>query len=82
MAAAGRAGVEFDPRRIQLFIGDVPVVSGGAPVTGDWEQRAAKVMTRREFSVVLDLNAGQEEASLLTTDLSEEYVRINAAYRT
>ncbi len=82
VAAAGRAGVEFDPRRIQLFIGDVPVVSGGAPVTGDWEQRAAKVMTRREFSVVLDLNAGQEEASLLTTDLSEEYVRINAAYRT
>jgi N-acetylglutamate synthase/N-acetylornithine aminotransferase len=32
--------------------------------------------------VVLDLNAGQGEASFLTTDLSEEYVRINAAYRT
>ena len=82
VAAAGRAGVDFDPRRLALFIGDVLVVSGGAPVNGDWEQRAAKVMTQQEFSVVLDLNAGQGEASFLTTDLSEEYVRINAAYRT
>ena len=82
VAAAGRAGVHFDPQRIALFIGNVPVVIDGAPVSGDWEQRAAKVMTQREFSVVLDLKAGQGEASFLTTDLSEEYVRINAAYRT
>jgi glutamate N-acetyltransferase/amino-acid N-acetyltransferase len=82
IAAAGRAGVEFDPTRLELLIGDVQVVTRGAPVSGDWEQRAGKVMREREFSVLLDLKSGDGEASLLTTDLSEEYVRINAAYRT
>ncbi len=82
IAAAGRAGVKFNLERADLFIGDVQVLRDGAPVSSDWEHRAHEDMKKREFSVVLDLKSGTEEATMLTTDLSEGYVRINAAYRT
>lgn len=81
ICAAGRAGVPFEPDRIDLFIGDVPVVRDGMVVEGDWESSAHRVMAAHEFSIVLDLKGGEGKASLLTTDLSEEYVTINADYR-
>jgi glutamate N-acetyltransferase / amino-acid N-acetyltransferase len=82
ISAAGRAGVDFNPSAVDLTIGEVLVVKDGSLVDGDWEPRAAKVMQRREFSVTLDLKSGRKDAVILTTDLSEEYVRINADYRT
>jgi glutamate N-acetyltransferase/amino-acid N-acetyltransferase len=81
IAAAGRSGVPFDPAAIDLSIGEVPIVRKGTMVEGDWESRAAEVMKLREFSVLLDLKAGRADAVILTTDLSAEYVRINADYR-
>lgn len=81
-AAAGRAGIQFDPDRLDISIGDVPVVGNGVLVAGDWESPAKEVMKRREFSILVDLKCGAGEATFLTTDLSEEYVRINADYRT
>ncbi|MBM3300969.1 MAG: bifunctional ornithine acetyltransferase/N-acetylglutamate synthase, partial [Deltaproteobacteria bacterium] len=47
----------------------------------DWESPAHEVMKRAEFSVSLDLRAGNSEAEILTADLSKEYVSINADYR-
>jgi glutamate N-acetyltransferase/amino-acid N-acetyltransferase len=81
MCAAGRAGVSFDPDRIDLFIGDVPIVKAGVLVSSDWELPAHQVMKQPEFSILLDLKHGAGEAVLLTTDLSREYVTINADYR-
>jgi glutamate N-acetyltransferase/amino-acid N-acetyltransferase len=81
IAAAGRSGVPFDPAAIDLSIGEVPIVRKGTMVDEDWEYRAAEVMELREFSVLLDLKAGRADAVILTTDLSAEYVRINADYR-
>lgn len=82
ICAAGRSGVHFDPSRIDLFIGDVPVVLHGRLAQGDWEARAAQTMKSREFSLLLDLKAGEGDARILTCDLSEDYVKINADYRT
>ena len=82
IAAAGRAGVLFDPNLADLFIGEVAVFLNGAPATGDWEEPAHTVMKLREFSVTLDLKSGTGEATLFTTDFSKDYVRINAEYRT
>jgi glutamate N-acetyltransferase/amino-acid N-acetyltransferase len=82
IAVAGGAGVEFNPDRVDLSIGTVPVVREGQLVSGDWERGAARAMKQREFSVVLNLRSGSSEAAFLTSDLSEEYVRINADYRT
>lgn len=81
VVAAGRAGVMFDPKKIDLSIGDVSIVRGGEPPAGDWESAAHEVMKRREFSILLDLNEGEAESMILTSDLSEEYVSINADYR-
>jgi len=81
ICAAGRAGVTFDPERIDLYIGDVPIVKNGLLVPEDWEPSAHKVMSSKEFTVVVDLKSGSAEALILTTDLSEEYVTINADYR-
>ncbi|MFH1112598.1 MAG: bifunctional glutamate N-acetyltransferase/amino-acid acetyltransferase ArgJ [Pseudomonadota bacterium] len=81
VCAAGRAGVPFDPDRLDLFIGDVPIVRDGILVEGDWESAAHSVMKLREFSVTLDMKAGDAQARILTTDLSRDYVSINADYR-
>ena len=53
-----------------------------APVCMDSWDEAAEIMRGREFGVRLHLNAGRGKAVVLTTDLSAEYVRINADYRT
>lgn len=82
VAAAGRAGVPFDPNRIDLFIGDVPVMVDGAIVEGDWETPAHQIMKQQSFSIMVDIKSGDAGARILTTDLTEEYVRINADYRT
>ncbi len=81
LAAAGRSGVFFDGNRVDLFIGDVPVMRDGRPADTDWELPAKQEMSKKEFRVTLDLKAGSAEATFLTTDLSAEYVRINADYR-
>ncbi len=82
LCAAGYAGPAFDPARVALDIGDVPVVRGGQPVGGDaTEQRAAAVMVRPEYDLVLDLGQGRAESRYLACDLSHEYVSINADYR-
>jgi glutamate N-acetyltransferase/amino-acid N-acetyltransferase len=81
MAAAGRAGVGFDPYRVELYINDVKVYSRGGPASANWEERAARVMTERELTITLDLAWGNSEASFITTDFSKEYVSINADYR-
>ncbi len=81
ICAAGRSGCVFDPSRLDLFIGSVQVVSNGEPASANWENAAHQVMKSREFSVLLDLHSGDGQGVILTTDLSEEYVAINADYR-
>jgi len=81
ICAAGRAGVAFDPDRIDLSIGEVPVVRNGVLASADWESAAHAAMQAREFTVTLDLKSGDATARMYTTDFSEEYVSINADYR-
>ncbi len=81
VCAAGSAGVHFDPSKIDLWIGSVQIVKSGVVQSGDWEARAKMEMRKPEFSVLVDLKAGAAHASILTCDLSEEYVGINADYR-
>jgi glutamate N-acetyltransferase / amino-acid N-acetyltransferase len=81
MAAAGRAGVALDPDVVDLYIGEVPVLKNGTLASESWEPAAAEVMKAREFSIILDLKAGNESVTFLTTDFSKEYVAINADYR-
>ncbi|MBW1670412.1 MAG: bifunctional glutamate N-acetyltransferase/amino-acid acetyltransferase ArgJ [Deltaproteobacteria bacterium] len=82
LAAAGRAGFPLDQGLISLSFDDIEIVRMGMGLGKKAENQAKKVMAAGEFKVVLDLGLGQEEASILTSDLSTDYVRINADYRT
>ncbi|MFQ5882095.1 MAG: bifunctional glutamate N-acetyltransferase/amino-acid acetyltransferase ArgJ [Candidatus Methylomirabilales bacterium] len=81
MAAIGTSGVEVDPDRVEIRIGDIPVVRNGIGLGGEAETAAHKVMTLREFTVAIFLNLGEGEAVVWTTDLNDEYIRANVAYR-
>ena len=81
MAAIGRAGVALNPATIQVRFGGIPMVRNGISLGLAAEQRIAKVFRRKEFSIAVALSQGQQQAHVWTTDLSYDYVRINASYR-
>ncbi len=82
VAAAGRSGAVFDPAKVQIVIGGVEVFKRGLPLGSEAEKAAAEQMKRHRFDVEIDLGEGEMEYSMLTCDLSVEYVNINADYRT
>jgi glutamate N-acetyltransferase/amino-acid N-acetyltransferase len=81
LAAAGRAGVPLRPELVELYLGRVRVVEGGAACKYRL-QEAQKAVSGKAVEITLDLNEGTHEASVLTCDLTAEYVRINSAYHT
>jgi len=81
LCAAGYCGVTIDPSRLDLFLDDVPVVNSGLGCGKEAEKRGTDAMRKRSFSITLDLHLGSAEASVFTSDLSYEYVRINGSYR-
>jgi glutamate N-acetyltransferase/amino-acid N-acetyltransferase len=81
LAVAGRAGVAFDPDRAKVTIGPVVLFADGRPYD-ERASEAAEYLKRTDISVGVDLGAGGESATVWTCDLSAEYVRINAEYRT
>lgn len=82
IAVAGRAGVTFEPSRAKVIIGSV-VLYENETAWPEREVEASKHMNGNEVDVVVDLGTiGGEEATVWTCDLSAEYIRINADYRT
>ncbi len=80
-AAAGRAGVKFDPARVDIHMAGIPVLRRGLPL--DFNERAASNrMLEKQVEVIVDLHGGQESTRFWTCDFTAEYVRINASYRT
>jgi glutamate N-acetyltransferase/amino-acid N-acetyltransferase len=81
--AIGRAGVDgLDPDRVALYLDDVCVARGGMIAPDYTEEAGARVMSRAEFVVRIDLGRGSARETIWTCDFSYEYVRINAEYRT
>jgi glutamate N-acetyltransferase/amino-acid N-acetyltransferase len=81
IAVAGRAGVAFDPARARVMIGPTVLFDNGRPYD-ERAPEAAEYLTRKELTVAVDLGAGSAMSTVYTCDLSAEYVRINADYRT
>ena len=82
IAAVGYSGIDVDPNRIDISFNQVPVAVNGLAVGGENEAEATKVLQLDEFVVTINLHQGEAESSYYTSDLSYEYVRINADYRT
>jgi glutamate N-acetyltransferase/amino-acid N-acetyltransferase len=81
LMAAGSSGAAVESDRIVLRIGGVRVAAGGR-LRVDALPLAGQMMREREFTVSLDLGLGRARATILTCDLSYDYVRINAEYTT
>jgi glutamate N-acetyltransferase/amino-acid N-acetyltransferase len=82
LAAVGNAGIEnLDPDRVQLLLDDVWVVRDGGRHPDYREADAQRVMRQAEIVVHLKLGRGAAATSVWTTDLSHDYVSINADYR-
>jgi glutamate N-acetyltransferase/amino-acid N-acetyltransferase len=80
-AAAGRSGVRFDPALVDITMAGIPVLRRGQPL--DFNERAASnKLLAEHVPIVMDLHAGKSAARYWTCDLTAEYVRINASYRT
>ncbi|MBN1864115.1 MAG: bifunctional ornithine acetyltransferase/N-acetylglutamate synthase, partial [Victivallales bacterium] len=81
LAAAGYSGAVFDPARVNLHYDGLPVVLCGVDA-GTPESDLAELMGKGEFEIALDLGGGGCSHVMWTSDLSYEYVRINADYHT
>ncbi|MDR6712787.1 glutamate N-acetyltransferase/amino-acid N-acetyltransferase [Pseudomonas hunanensis] len=83
LAAVGRAGVPaLDVSLIDVFLGDVCIASKGGRSPSYTEEQGSKVMAEEEITIRIELGRGQCSETIWTTDLSHEYVKINAEYRT
>lgn len=84
VAAAGRAGVKFDPNAVSLWISDgskkYPLVKSGEIIAD--LVAAKKAMHGKKVTFILDLAAGKAEATAWGCDLTEKYVEINGRYTT
>ena len=81
LAAAGRAGIDFDIAKVDVHIGDVFVCEGGAARAYD-EKVAHSEMLKDPGRLTVDLHAGDASESMWMCDLTKSYVDINAHYRT
>jgi glutamate N-acetyltransferase / amino-acid N-acetyltransferase len=81
LMALGAAGVDFDPDRVSVTCAGVTVCRFGVAAVFDRGQ-AANAMAKPEIEIVADLGIGRHRATVLTCDLTPEYVRFNAEYTT
>jgi len=83
LAAVGRAGIEsMDIEKINIFLDDVCIVRNGGVAEDYREQDGQRVMSQDEIVIRVQLGRGSTVEQIWTSDLSHDYVRINAEYRT
>jgi len=81
MAALGRSGCLFDPEKVAIYFDDAQMVRDGAGLGAAAEEACTAVLRQDRFTVTVDLQDGLGTAEVHTCDLSLDYVRINADYR-
>lgn len=81
VAAAGRAGVTFDQNRLSVSIGGITIAAEGMQVPGYDEAPVAAHMAGQDIVIGVDLGQGRGQGRVWTCDLTYDYIRINADYR-
>jgi glutamate N-acetyltransferase/amino-acid N-acetyltransferase len=82
MAAIGYSGAEIDPERIDIWFGEQRICRNGGRAEEFDEEAAHAYLQQAEFSITIQLNQGEGKCVFWTTDLTAEYVHINADYST
>jgi glutamate N-acetyltransferase / amino-acid N-acetyltransferase len=81
MAALGRSGARFDPTKVDIVIGEHFVAKNGQGLGEPAEAAAQALILAGPFTVTISLNHGNFSDHYDTCDLTEEYIKINASYR-
>ncbi len=81
LCAAGYSGASFDPGLVDVFLGGLQVAAGGSGLDFD-EEKAKEILGGEKVEIVLDFKEGSCNATAWGCDLSYDYVKINADYRT
>ncbi|MCZ6723713.1 MAG: bifunctional ornithine acetyltransferase/N-acetylglutamate synthase, partial [Gammaproteobacteria bacterium] len=82
LAAIGRAKIEtLDVSKVDLYLGETCLLRNGLPDSAYLEELGQKEMDREDIKITVILGQGESVATIWTTDLSYEYVKINAEYR-
>ena len=82
VSAAGYSGVKFDPAQVKLWVNNLPLYHNGAPLDFDEHQVSASIRDHRDTHVRLTFGEGNARIRFWGTDLTAEYVRLNADYHT
>jgi glutamate N-acetyltransferase/amino-acid N-acetyltransferase len=80
MAALGYSGVAIKEEKIDIYFGKLRIANKG--LTTGKDKEAGEVLRGKDIKIKIDLHLGRSSAKVLTCDLTEEYIRVNAAYRT
>lgn len=80
LAAAGRAGVDFDQSKVDVYIGNIITAKNGMAVNFD-EVKAKKILDAKECKITVDFKSGKASSKYYTCDFSYDYVKINGSYR-
>ncbi len=82
IAAAGYSGAEMNPDLVSIRFDNITMVENGLGLGAEQESLATEILKKPEFSVTIDLGVAEGKAFYYTSDLSYDYVKINADYRT
>lgn len=80
MAALGYSGIKFREEKTDILLGNIKVVKKG--ISNSRDKEASKALRSKEVRITIDMHSGNSSAKVLTCDLTEEYVRVNAEYKT
>ena len=81
ISAVGHSGAEIDSETIDIYFEDAQIVKDSVAASFD-EKEVDEILKKDEIKLVVDLNIGDKQAKVWTCDLSYDYVKINASYRT
>jgi len=82
LAALGRSGIHFDPDKVDIYFDRIQLVKKGIRKGPKEEIQAGSVLKKPSLTIRIDLHQGSAKTQVYTCDLSLDYVRINAEYRT
>jgi glutamate N-acetyltransferase/amino-acid N-acetyltransferase len=81
ISSAGMSGADFNPANVEIKFGDFPVLDKNFKVVVD-EDKAKQILSNNDIVLNVNLNEGDSHTEWWTCDYSEEYIKINAYYRT
>jgi glutamate N-acetyltransferase / amino-acid N-acetyltransferase len=81
LAAVGRSGINFSPDNTEIYFDELRILGKNYDISFS-EEKAKKILQQKEIIITVDLHGGKYSATFWTCDLSTDYVKINANYRT